>query len=143
MAHISCCSELLRNFLFVIRVNDNLLFAAGFPRLQNTLEARGYKIIELEMSEFQQMDGGLSCLSLRFVRRRAEHFVCRLKCPHENNRRSAFHVIFRRYGVWVRPDACGCSGCGRKTDIIPAACHKTNGTAGPDDIDIGRETSPI
>ncbi|MFN0138573.1 MAG: arginine deiminase family protein [Pyrinomonadaceae bacterium] len=49
-----------------IRVNDHLLFAAGFPKLRNTLEGLGYKIIELKMSEFQKMDGGLSCLSLRF-----------------------------------------------------------------------------
>lgn len=49
-----------------IRVNDYLLIAAGYPKLQNKLEGLGYKIIELEMSEFQKMDGGLSCLSLRF-----------------------------------------------------------------------------
>jgi dimethylargininase len=49
-----------------IRVNDHLLIAAGFPKLRNTLEGLGYKIIEVEMSEFQKMDGGLSCLSLRF-----------------------------------------------------------------------------
>jgi dimethylargininase len=49
-----------------IRVNDHLLFAAGFPKLQKTLGGLGYKIIEVEMSEFQKMDGGLSCLSLRF-----------------------------------------------------------------------------
>ncbi|MGB7210078.1 MAG: arginine deiminase family protein [Pyrinomonadaceae bacterium] len=49
-----------------IRVNDYLLFAAGFPKLQKTLEGLGYKIIEVKMSEFQKMDGGLSCLSLRF-----------------------------------------------------------------------------
>lgn len=49
-----------------IRVNDYVLFAAGFPKLHNTLEVLGYNIIEVEMSEFQKMDGGLSCLSLRF-----------------------------------------------------------------------------
>lgn len=49
-----------------IRVNDYLLIAAGFPKLRNKLEALGYNIIEVEMSEFQKMDGGLSCLSLRF-----------------------------------------------------------------------------
>jgi dimethylargininase len=49
-----------------IRVNDHLLFAAGFPKLKDKLEYLGYNIIELEMSEFQKMDGGLSCLSLRF-----------------------------------------------------------------------------
>ncbi len=49
-----------------IRVNDYVLFAAGFPKLRGKLDAFGYNIIGLEMSEFQKMDGGLSCLSLRF-----------------------------------------------------------------------------
>ncbi len=49
-----------------IRVNEYLLFAAGFPKLRNKLEVLGYNLIELEVSEFQKMDGGLSCLSLRF-----------------------------------------------------------------------------
>lgn len=49
-----------------IRVNDYLLFAAGFPKLRKKLQSVGYKIIEIEISEFQKMDGGLSCLSLRF-----------------------------------------------------------------------------
>lgn len=49
-----------------IRVNDYVLFAAGFPKLKTELEKLGYNLIELEMSEFEKMDGGLSCLSLRF-----------------------------------------------------------------------------
>lgn len=49
-----------------IRVNDALLIASGFPRLQARLEAMGYNCLALEMSEFRKMDGGLSCLSLRF-----------------------------------------------------------------------------
>lgn len=49
-----------------IRVNDYLLIAAGFPKVQKKLEVLGYNLIELEVSEFQKMDGGLSCLSLRF-----------------------------------------------------------------------------
>lgn len=49
-----------------IRVNDYVLFAAGFPNLRERLKALGHNIIEIEMSEFQKMDGGLSCLSLRF-----------------------------------------------------------------------------
>ena len=47
-------------------VNDRVLIASGFPRLQDRLEKLGYKTIALDMSEFQKMDGGLSCLSLRF-----------------------------------------------------------------------------
>ena len=49
-----------------VRVNDRLLMAAGFPRMQRALERLGYDLIVLDMSEFQKMDGGLSCLSLRF-----------------------------------------------------------------------------
>jgi dimethylargininase len=49
-----------------IRVNDHILIAAGYPRFQAILEEFGYQTIAVEMSEFQKMDGGLSCLSLRF-----------------------------------------------------------------------------
>jgi dimethylargininase len=49
-----------------IRVNDHVLIAAGYPLLLATLEARGYRLATLAMSEFRKMDGGLSCLSLRF-----------------------------------------------------------------------------
>ncbi len=49
-----------------VRVNDHLLMASGFPVLQNTFEKLGYSVIPLGMSEYQKMDGGLSCLSLRF-----------------------------------------------------------------------------
>ena len=49
-----------------VRVNDRVLVAAGFPRLTAELSACGFNPLALEMSEFQKMDGGLSCLSLRF-----------------------------------------------------------------------------
>jgi dimethylargininase len=49
-----------------VRVNDRVLVAAGFPKLTAELRARGFSPLILEMSEFQKMDGGLSCLSLRF-----------------------------------------------------------------------------
>jgi len=49
-----------------VRVNDRVLVAAGFPQLTEELFARGFHPLVLEMSEFQKMDGGLSCLSLRF-----------------------------------------------------------------------------
>jgi dimethylargininase len=49
-----------------VRVNDHLLMAAAFPRMQRALEQLSYDTIALDMSEFQKMDGGLSCLSLRF-----------------------------------------------------------------------------
>jgi len=49
-----------------VRVNDRVLLAAGYPRLQRDLIARGFTPLLLDMSEFRKMDGGLSCLSLRF-----------------------------------------------------------------------------
>ena len=49
-----------------VRVNDRVLVPAGYPLLTSELEARGFHPLLLEMSEFQKMDGGLSCLSLRF-----------------------------------------------------------------------------
>jgi dimethylargininase len=48
-----------------LRINDNLITPAGFPGVLAKLKPLGMKITELEMSEFQKMDGGLSCLSLR------------------------------------------------------------------------------
>ena len=49
-----------------VRVNDYVLIAAGYPGFEQTLRDLGYKTNALEMTEFQKMDGGLSCLSLRF-----------------------------------------------------------------------------
>ena len=49
-----------------VRVNDRVLVAEGYPRLEAALEERGLNPLALDMSEFRKMDGGLSCLSLRF-----------------------------------------------------------------------------
>jgi len=49
-----------------VRVNDRVLVAAGFPVLEGKLRELEYQTIALDMTEFQKMDGGLSCLSLRF-----------------------------------------------------------------------------
>ena len=47
-------------------VNERVLVAAGYPRVEAGMRDRGFCPLVLEMSEFQKMDGGLSCLSLRF-----------------------------------------------------------------------------
>lgn len=49
-----------------LRVNDYLLIAKGFPKSKRKILDLGYNIIELDMSEFRKMDGGLTCLSLLF-----------------------------------------------------------------------------
>ncbi len=49
-----------------VRINDRVLVAEGYPKLAADLVARGFNPLVLAMQEFQKMDGGLSCLSLRF-----------------------------------------------------------------------------
>ena len=49
-----------------VRVNDMVLVAEGYPQLAARLDDLGYAVRRLEMSEFRKMDGGLSCLALRF-----------------------------------------------------------------------------
>ncbi len=49
-----------------IEVNGRVLIAAGHPHFAKKLCELGYETMELEMSEFQKMDGGLSCLSIRW-----------------------------------------------------------------------------
>ncbi len=49
-----------------IRVNDYVLLPSGYSRVSANLKTEGFNVIELDMSEFQKLDGGLSCLSLRF-----------------------------------------------------------------------------
>jgi dimethylargininase len=49
-----------------ILVNDRILAPAQHPQTLAALEHLSTETIPLAMSEFQKMDGGLSCLSLRF-----------------------------------------------------------------------------
>ncbi|MCM3872119.1 MAG: arginine deiminase family protein [Pyrinomonadaceae bacterium] len=49
-----------------VRVNELVLVARGYPKLEKSLGELGYQTTTLDMTEFQKMDGGLSCLSLRF-----------------------------------------------------------------------------
>lgn len=49
-----------------IRVNEALLVARGFPATSALLGELGYDLVPLAMSEYRKMDGGLSCLSVRW-----------------------------------------------------------------------------
>lgn len=49
-----------------IRVNDYVIMPKGFPETKQKIADAGFNTIEVEMTEFQKHDGGLSCLSLRF-----------------------------------------------------------------------------
>ncbi|MCP4188252.1 MAG: N(G),N(G)-dimethylarginine dimethylaminohydrolase [Gammaproteobacteria bacterium] len=47
-------------------INDYVLVPAGYANTSWEIAESGYEVIELNVSEFQKLDGGLSCLSLRF-----------------------------------------------------------------------------
>jgi dimethylargininase len=47
-------------------INGKVLVPEGFPKTRKKIEKAGYDTIALNVSEFRKIDGGLSCLSLRF-----------------------------------------------------------------------------
>ncbi len=50
-----------------IRFNDLVIMPAGFPATRDRLVTAGYKVTEIGNSECAKLDGGMSCLSLRFT----------------------------------------------------------------------------
>lgn len=49
-----------------IWVNDYVIVPAGYPTVEKLVKEAGYNVILVDTSEFRKLDGGLSCLSLRF-----------------------------------------------------------------------------
>lgn len=49
-----------------IRINEYVIIPKNFPKTKKLIEDKGFKIIEVDTSEFRKIDGGLTCLSLRF-----------------------------------------------------------------------------
>ena len=49
-----------------IRFNNLVLMAAGFPRTAEMLDREGYQVVEIDNTDCAKLDGGMSCLSLRF-----------------------------------------------------------------------------
>lgn len=49
-----------------VRVNDKVIIPTGFLKTRQIIESAGFEIVEVDVSEFMKLDGGLSCLSLRF-----------------------------------------------------------------------------
>jgi len=47
-------------------VNDTVLVPHGFPSTLRKIQLAGFQTLEVDVSEFRKLDGGLSCLSLRF-----------------------------------------------------------------------------
>jgi len=81
--HLLACGEFLGNVEFQqynllqvdpdeayaansVWINDTVLTPKGFSKTRRLIESAGYKVREVDVFEFQKLDGGLSCLSLRF-----------------------------------------------------------------------------
>lgn len=47
-------------------INDTLIVPKGFPKTLAKLSRLGKKAVDVDVSEVQKMDGGLTCMSLRF-----------------------------------------------------------------------------
>ena len=48
------------------RFNNLVLLAAGFPRTAEMLDREGFEVVEIDNRDCAKLDGGMSCLSLRF-----------------------------------------------------------------------------
>ena len=46
--------------------NDRVLVPLGYPTVEREVRKAGYEVLLTDTSEYRKLDGGLSCLSLRF-----------------------------------------------------------------------------
>tara|TARA_B100000315_G_scaffold5326_1_gene5314 strand:+ start:58 stop:822 length:765 start_codon:yes stop_codon:yes gene_type:complete len=49
-----------------IWINGSVIIPTGYPVTKEKIMNAGYLVIETNVSEFQKLDGGISCLSLRY-----------------------------------------------------------------------------
>lgn len=49
-----------------IWMNGKVIVPANFPAVEKAVKDAGYEVILVDTSEYRKLDGGLSCLSLRF-----------------------------------------------------------------------------
>ena len=57
-------SEILAKYGYTV---VEVLVPAGYPTVEKLVKEMGYEVILVDTSEFRKIDGGLSCLSLRFT----------------------------------------------------------------------------
>ncbi len=49
-----------------IWVNERVIMPSGYPVTRDRIAKLGYQVIEVDTSEYRKVDGGVSCMSLRF-----------------------------------------------------------------------------
>ncbi len=47
-----------------LAIGNRVIMAAGYPRLAQSIQAKGFETIEVPITEFEKADGGVTCLSL-------------------------------------------------------------------------------
>ena len=47
-----------------VRANDRLIMPAGNPRTAEALRDRGFHVVEVDVSELQKAESGVTCMSL-------------------------------------------------------------------------------
>jgi len=47
-------------------MNGKVIVPAGYPKMERIIRGLGYEVVIVDTSEYRKIDGGLSCLSLRF-----------------------------------------------------------------------------
>ena len=47
-------------------MNGKVIVPEGYPQVLKAVQAAGYQTLTCDTSEYKKIDGGLSCLSLRF-----------------------------------------------------------------------------
>ena len=47
-------------------MNGTVIVPEGYPAVLEAVKGAGYPVLTVDTSEFRKIDGGLSCLSLRF-----------------------------------------------------------------------------
>lgn len=49
-----------------IYVNGTVIVPKGYEKVEKLIKSAGYKVLTVDTSQYRKIDGGLSCLSLRF-----------------------------------------------------------------------------
>ena len=49
-----------------LAIGDSVIYPASFPKTRGKIEARGFKVLPLDISELQKAESGLTCSSLIF-----------------------------------------------------------------------------
>ena len=47
-------------------VNGSIIIPLGYPKSKQRIHNAGYSVIDTDVSEIEKLDGGISCISLRY-----------------------------------------------------------------------------